>query len=155
VLAAPGLLVSVTRPDFVRSAGRRFDGNLYAAAPAELKWAFSSPKTAPEPFAGWKKVLEAANGGRDADGGSTTTGAIEHSFDPATTDLVLRLPQKTDFPLCKADDRVAKDFYDKPLVSGGERPTAGPFAALKPGDNRFRLWSGPLPERREAAGAAP
>lgn len=155
VLAAPGLLVSVTRPDFVRSADRRFDGNLYAADPAERKWAFSSPKPVPEPFAGWKKVLEAANGGRDADGGSATTGAIEHSFDPATTDLVLRLPQKTDFPFCKADDRVAKDFYGEPLVSGGERPTAGPFAALKPGDNRFRLWSGPLPEPREAAGAAP
>jgi len=150
VIAAPGLLVSVTRPDFMRSAGRRFDGNLYAADPAESKWAFSSPKPAPEPFAGWEKVLEDANGGRDADGGSTTTGPIEHYFDPATTDLVLRIPWKAEFPRCTAEDRVAKDFFGKPFVSGSGQPRPGPFADLKPGGNRFRLWSGPLPERREA-----
>ena len=153
VIAASGLLVSVTRPDFMRSAGRRFDGNLYAAAPAEAKWAFASPKPVPTPFAGWRQVLEKANGGRDADSGSTTTDSLEHFFDPATTDLVLRLPWKTEFPQCSMQDRAAKDFFGKPRVSGSGQPSAGPFADLKPGGNRFRLWNGPLPERREAVAA--
>jgi len=155
VIAAPGLLVSVTQPDFARSAGRRFDGNLYAADPADAKWAFAAPKPASTPFAGWKKVLEEANGGRDADGGSTTTDSLEYFFDPATTELVLRLHPKTEFPKCSAQERAAKDFFGKPMASGSGQPIAGPFAALKPVGNRFRLWSGPLPERREAVAAQP
>ncbi|MEI7781227.1 MAG: GDSL-type esterase/lipase family protein, partial [Planctomycetota bacterium] len=146
VIAASGLLVSMTRPDFIKSAGRRFDFNLYAADPAEAKWAFSSPQPVPAAFAAWKKVLEDANGGRDADEGSATTGTIEYFFDPVTTDLVLRIPAKTEFPRCGADERAALDFFGKPFVSGGGPPPPGPFAALRGGGNRFRLWSGPLPE---------
>jgi len=153
VIAAPGLLVSVTRPDFLRSAGRRFDGNLYMTDAAEAKWAFSSPKPVPEPFAVWKKILSDANGGRDADDGSTANGAIEYFFDPVTTDLVLRIPSKREFPRCSPDERVAEDFFGKPFVSGSGQQPPGPFAALRSGGNRFRLWSGPMPDWQQPTAA--
>ena len=146
VIAAPGLLVSVTRPDYMRSAGRRFDRNLYGADPAEAKWAFAAPKPVPEAFAAWRELLAKFNDGSDADGASTAAGGIEHFFDPVSMDLVLRIPEQAAIPACPADKRLPTDFFGKPFASGTATSPPGPFAGLKPGGNRFRLWSGPLPE---------
>jgi lysophospholipase L1-like esterase len=153
LISAPGLLISVTRPDSMRSAGRRFDRNLYGADPAEAKWAFAAPKPAPEAFAAWRELLAKFNDGSDADGASTAAGGIEHFFDPVSMDLVLRIPEKAAIPACPADTRLPTDFFGKPFASGTATSPPGPFAGLKPGGNRFRLWSGPLPELPSVATA--
>lgn len=142
VASGTAAVVDITPPDFMRSAGRRFDGNLYGAAPQEARFAIRGrDRTA---FAEWRRFWLEANGGRDGDAASLAAAGISYTFAPATGELMLRLPADAALPPGRPGRGVEEDFFGRPFPAGTAAPP-GPFAALGPGENRFTLWTDPLP----------
>lgn len=169
VLSGTGQLVKVTGPDSPRSVGRRFDGNLYGAKPDAIAWSVTGKAAQTLGLDAWRTFWEKANRGSAgdtanaaADAASTAGGLVEHFYDAATKELVLRIDSKAPFPTVAADERVATDFFGMPFTRDAAAHSAGqasatdttgpapippgPFAGLEPGGGRFRLWSGPWPE---------
>ena len=142
VASGTAAAVDITPPDFMRSAGRRFDGNLYGVAPQESRFAVRGRDRMA--FGDWQRFWQEANGGRDGDAASVAVAGITYKYAPETRELVLRLPADMALPQCSPDPRVATDLFGKPFPEGPKAPP-GPFSGLQPGENRFTLWSDPLP----------
>ena len=134
--------VDITPPDFMRSAGRRFDGNLYGVSPQEPRFAIRGHDRMP--LADWQRFWQEANDGRDGDAASIAVAGISYDYAPETRELVLRLPADVTLPPGPSDPRVATDFFGQPFPAGNATPP-GPFAGLKPGENRVTVWADPLP----------
>ena len=142
VSSGTAAVIDITPPDFTRSAGRRFDGNLYGAAPKEPRFAVRGRDRAA--FAEWQRFWKESNGGQADDSTSHALARISYDYSPDTRELVLRLPANATLPQCRPDPRVATDFFGQPFPAGEVAPP-GPFAGLQPGENRFTLWADPLP----------
>lgn len=142
VASGTAAAIDITPSDFTRSAGRRFDGNLYGISPQEPR--FSIRGRDRMPFAEWQRFWQEANGGRDGDAASRAVVGISYDYVPATQELVLRLPADLTLPQCKPDARVATDLFGRPFPDAA-KPPPGPFAGLKPGENRFSLRADPMP----------
>jgi hypothetical protein len=143
VASGTAAAVDITPPDFMRSAGRRFDGNLYGAAPQEARFAIRGRDRMA--FSDWQRFWQEANAGRDADAASLAVAGISYAYAAETRELILSLPADATLPPCRPDPRVEGDFFGRPFSAEAAAPP-GPFAALKPGENRFTLWTHPLPE---------
>jgi hypothetical protein len=142
VASGTAAVIDITPSDFTRSAGRRFDGNLYGAPPQEPRFAIRGRDRVA--FADWQQFWQQANGGRDCDAGSRVADGIAYDYAPETRELVLRLPAEIALPQCPPDPRVATDLSGKPFPDAAKAPP-GPFAGLKSGENRFTLWTESLP----------
>ena len=143
VASGTAAVIDITPSDFMRSAGRRFDGNLYGNALQESRFAIRGRDRMA--FADWQRFWQEANGGRDCDAASLDVTGISYDYAPDTRELVLRLPAAVTMPQGRPDPRVATDFFGQAFPAGRSAPP-GPFAGLQPGENRFRLWTDPLPE---------
>jgi hypothetical protein len=95
-------------------------------------------------FADWQQFWQQANAGRDGDAASRAVAGISYDYAPETRELILRLPAAITLPPCSPDPRVATDLFGKQFPAGAAAPP-GPFAGLQPGENRFVLWTDPLP----------
>ena len=142
VASGTAAVIDITPPDFMRSAGRRFDCNLYGAPPQEPRFAIRGHDHMA--FADWQRFWQEANGGRNGDAASLAVAGISYDYAPETRELVLRLPAGITLPQCSPDPRVAADFLGQPFPAGAAAPP-GPFAGLQPGENRFTLWADSLP----------
>lgn len=154
IVSARDLLVAVTRLDAADGGGRRFAGNLYAADATDEKWAVRAGGRRPGTLAAWQDAWREVNGGRDDDGDSVAEPGLAHDYDPGTTELVLRIPGAASLPRCRPDDRVPNDYFGRPYP-GGEATVPGPFAGLRPGENRFVLWPRARPPAAATADPPP
>jgi hypothetical protein len=141
VASGTAAAIDITPSDFLRSAGRRFDGNLYGVAPRKPQFAIRGHDRMA--FADWQRFWQEANAGRDGDAASRAVAGIAYDYDPETRELVVRLPAGITLPPCSPDPRVATDFLGQPFPAGTAAPP-GPFAGLQPGENRFTLWADSL-----------
>ena len=142
VASGTATAIEITPSDFLRSEGRRFDGNLYGFAPQEPRFTIRGHDRMA--FADWQRFWQEANGGRDGDAASVAVAGIAYDYAPETRELVLRLPAGITLPQCSPDSRVATDLFGQPFPAGKAAPP-GPFAGLQPGENRFTLWTDALP----------
>ena len=146
VASGTAAAIDITPSDFLRSEGRRFDGNLYRASPQEPRFAIRGHDRMV--FADWQRFWQKANGGQNGDAASLAVAGISYDYAPEARELVLRLPAEMTLPQCSPDPRVATDLFGKPFPAGtplGAGAPPGPFAGLHPGENRFTLWADSLP----------
>jgi hypothetical protein len=141
VASGTATAIEITPSDFLRSEGRRFDGNLYGVAPQEPRFTIRGHDRMA--FAEWRRFWQEANGGRNGDAASRAVAGISYEYAPETRELILRLPTGITLPQCSPDPRVATDFLGQPFPAGLSAPP-GPFAGLQPGENRFTLWTDSL-----------
>jgi len=142
VSSGTAAVIDITPPDFLRSVGRRFDGNLYGGPSPEPRFAIRGRDRMA--FADWQKFWQKANAGRDCDAASGSVAGVSYDYTPATRELVLRIPNDAVIPQRSPDPRVAADFFGRSFPDGNMAP-AGPFAGLRAGENRVTLWMDPLP----------
>jgi len=142
VASGTAVAIDITPSDYTRSAGRRFDGNLYGAAPQEPRFAIRGHDRMA--LADWQQFWQKANGVQNGDAASIAVAGISYDYFPETRELLIRLPTGITLPQCRPDPRVATDFLGQPFPAGAAAPP-GPFAGLQPGENRFTLWTDALP----------
>ena len=146
VASGTAAVIDITPSDFLRSEGRRFDGNLYGASPQEPLFAIRGHDRMV--FADWQRFWQKANGGQNGDAASLAVAGISYDYAPETRELVLHLPVEITLQQCSPDPRVATDFLGQPFPAGtplGAGAPPGPFAGLQPGENRFTLRADSLP----------